>query len=61
MAAPPFEEPTQPSLLVRLRDPADEAAWVTLVSTYLPLVYGYCRKCGLQDADAADVAQDVMR
>ena len=25
------------------------------------LIYGYCRKSGLQDADAADVAQEVLK
>jgi len=25
------------------------------------LIYGFCRNRGLQDADAADVAQEVMR
>ena len=28
---------------------------------YAPLIYGYCRKSGLQDADAADVTQDVLK
>ncbi len=54
------ESLTRPSLLVRLRDGADEQAWRTFVTTYAPLVYGCCRKHGLQDADAADLAQDVL-
>ncbi len=29
--------------------------------TYAPLIYSYCRKKGLQDADAADVTQDVLK
>ena len=53
-------EVTRPSLLLRLRDSSDEEAWAMFVSAYAPLVYGYCRKCGLQDADASDVAQDVL-
>ena len=28
---------------------------------YGPVVYGFARKRGLQDADAADLMQDVMR
>jgi RNA polymerase sigma-70 factor (ECF subfamily) len=52
--------PTSVSLLVRLRDPRDEAAWVRFVELYAPLVYGYARKQGLQDADAADLSQDVL-
>jgi RNA polymerase sigma-70 factor (ECF subfamily) len=52
--------PTRASLLVRLRDPHDEAAWREFVDLYAPLLYGYARKQGLQDADAADLTQDVL-
>jgi RNA polymerase sigma factor (sigma-70 family) len=52
---------TQPSLLLRIRRPHDAAAWRQFVELYAPLVYGFLRKQGLQDADAADVAQDVLR
>src|SRR5437868_15484531 len=52
--------PTRASLLLRLRDPQDEAAWEQFVDLYGPLVYGYARKQGLQDADAADLCQDVL-
>jgi RNA polymerase sigma-70 factor (ECF subfamily) len=51
---------TRASLLVRLRDPQDEAAWKQFVDLYAPLVYGYARKAGLQDADAADLSQEVL-
>jgi RNA polymerase sigma factor (sigma-70 family) len=52
---------TRPSLLVRLRDARDELAWSQFVEIYAPLVYGFARKHGLQDADAADITQDVLR
>jgi RNA polymerase sigma-70 factor (ECF subfamily) len=52
--------PTRASLLVRLRDPRDAAAWGEFVDLYAPLVYGYARKQGLQEADAADLCQDVL-
>ncbi len=52
--------PTRASLLLRLRDPRDGAAWGEFVDLYAPLVYGYLRKQGLQDADAADLCQDVL-
>src|SRR5712672_2381852 len=52
--------PTRASLLVRLRNPQDEVAWTQFVDLYAPLVYGYARKQGLQDADAADLCQDVL-
>jgi RNA polymerase sigma-70 factor (ECF subfamily) len=56
------EEPvTRNSLLVRLRDAGDEAAWQTFVKVYAPLVFRYARRRGLQEADAADAAQDVLR
>src|SRR6516225_8690202 len=52
--------PTRPSLLVRLRDPRDADAWGEFVDRYGPLLYGYLRKQGLQDADAADLSQEVL-
>jgi RNA polymerase sigma-70 factor (ECF subfamily) len=51
---------TRISLLVRLRDPADAEAWQTFVDVYAPLVYSYCRRKGLQEADASDVTQEVL-
>jgi RNA polymerase sigma factor (sigma-70 family) len=52
---------TRPSLLVRIRDPRDAEAWSQFVDVYAPLVYGYARKQHLQDADAADLTQEVLR
>jgi RNA polymerase sigma factor (sigma-70 family) len=52
---------TQPSLLVRIRDRADNDAWARFVEIYGPLIYGFVRKRGLQDADAVDLVQDVLR
>jgi RNA polymerase sigma-70 factor (ECF subfamily) len=51
---------TRPTLLLRLRDPRDREAWTTFVDVYGPLVYHRCRRKGLQDADAADVIQDLF-
>jgi RNA polymerase sigma-70 factor (ECF subfamily) len=51
---------TRPSLLVRIRDAADDGAWRTFVQTYAPLLYRWCRRQGLQDADAADVSQEAL-
>lgn len=36
-------------------------AWRKLADLYTPLVYGWARRSGLGDADAADVVQDVFR
>jgi RNA polymerase sigma factor (sigma-70 family) len=52
---------TRLSLLVRLRDAGDDAAWSQFVDLYAPLVFGLARKQGLQDADAADLTQDVLQ
>ncbi len=52
---------TRASLLVRLRDPRDGQAWGEFVDLYAPLVYRFGCKQGLQDADAADLAQDTLR
>src|SRR5438105_14026298 len=52
---------TRPSLLVRIRDCQDHQAWGQFVEIYAPMVYGYALKQGLQDADAADLTQDVLR
>jgi RNA polymerase sigma factor (sigma-70 family) len=52
---------TRASLLVRLRDGGDAVAWREFVRLYAPVIYGFARKRGLQDADAADLMQDVLR
>lgn len=52
---------TRPSLLLRLRDAGDEAAWSQFVAIYTPLIFGFCRGRGLSDTDAADVTQDVLK
>ena|SRR5579884_3093634 len=52
---------TRASLLVRLRDPHDKEAWGQFVQLYAPVVYGFARRRGLQDADAADLMQEVFR
>ena len=51
---------TRTSLLLRLRNTHDLPAWDQFVALYAPLVYGFARRKGLQDADAADIAQDVL-
>jgi RNA polymerase sigma-70 factor (ECF subfamily) len=52
---------TRPSLLVGIRDARDGPAWAQFVEVYAPLVYGFARKHELQDADAADLTQEVLR
>jgi RNA polymerase sigma factor (sigma-70 family) len=52
---------TRASLLVRLRDPRDQDAWHEFFQVYSSVIYGYARRHGMQDADAADLMQDVLR
>jgi RNA polymerase sigma-70 factor (ECF subfamily) len=48
-------------LLARLRnDPSNEAAWDEFVEHYGRHIYRWCRQWGLQDADAEDVAQEIL-
>jgi RNA polymerase sigma factor (sigma-70 family) len=51
---------TQPSLLVRLRDRGDDRAWSEFVEIYTPLIQRLARQKGLQEADAADLVQEVF-
>lgn len=52
---------TSPSLLGRLRDsPDDQSAWTEFVRRYQPRLLAWCRRWGLQDSDAQEVAKNVM-
>ena len=52
---------TSPSLLLRLRFGAqDTAAWTQFFGRYEPAITRWCRRWGLQEADAQDVVQDVL-
>jgi RNA polymerase sigma factor (sigma-70 family) len=42
------------------RSPRDAGAWDRFVRRYRPRICGWCRARGLQEADAEDVAQDVI-
>jgi RNA polymerase sigma-70 factor (ECF subfamily) len=56
-----MEPTTRHSLVLRLRDLHDEAAWEEFVAVYEPLIFRLGRAKGLQDADARDLCQDVFR
>jgi RNA polymerase sigma-70 factor (ECF subfamily) len=51
---------TSHSLIARIKDLADEAAWIEFLGIYRPVVYRMARRRGLQDADAQDVTQRVF-
>ena len=53
-------ESTPASLLERVRHREDGAAWARFVDVYTPVIYGWARRIGLQDADAGDLVQDVF-
>jgi RNA polymerase sigma-70 factor (ECF subfamily) len=52
---------TRASLLLRIRDNRDAEAWGQFVEIYAPLVYALARRHGVQDADAADLTQEVLQ
>lgn len=54
-------ETTRSSLIVRLRDPRDQKAWLDFAEIYRPLIYDLARQRGLQEADAFDLVQEVFR
>jgi RNA polymerase sigma-70 factor (ECF subfamily) len=52
---------TRASLLSRLRQsPGDPSAWDEFVGRYGPRILAWCRRWGLQEADAQDVCQAVL-
>jgi RNA polymerase sigma-70 factor (ECF subfamily) len=53
-------ELTQPSLLSRVRDPSNDAAWREFEAKYRELLVRFCRRQGWQLADAEDLVQTVM-
>jgi RNA polymerase sigma-70 factor, ECF subfamily len=56
----PSSTATSRSLIERARA-RDGAAWEQLVALYAPLVLYWCRHGGLDEADAADVFQEVFQ
>jgi RNA polymerase sigma-70 factor (ECF subfamily) len=56
----PSPPETRASLILRLRDAADVAAWDEVVAVYGPLVFRMAQKQGLQPTDAEDAVQEVF-
>jgi RNA polymerase sigma-70 factor (ECF subfamily) len=54
------DEPTSASLLAKIQDAQDTAAWQRFFGTYRPLIEGWCRACGLPNADRDEVAAMVL-
>jgi RNA polymerase sigma-70 factor, ECF subfamily len=53
-------ETTSSTLLERVRDPADHAAWERFVSIYGPLLACWASKLKLPQREATDLVQDVL-
>ena len=51
---------TRASLLIRVRDPADQVAWNEFVEIYRPVILRLACQKGMQQADAEDIAQQVL-
>ena len=51
---------TKPSLLLRIRDTGDVSSWGDFAEVYGPIIRGYCQRRHLQEADASDIAQEVL-
>ena len=51
---------TSASLVARLIDPDDGAAWDRFYELYSPLIIGFARKCGCSSDAAYDVLQETM-
>jgi RNA polymerase sigma-70 factor (ECF subfamily) len=56
----PSPPETRASLILRLKDAADVAAWNEVEAIYGPLVFRLAVRQGLQAADADDVVQEVF-
>ena len=48
-------------MVTRLKDRADDETWMQFVELYGPMIFRFVRSRGLQDADAADLVQEVLR
>jgi RNA polymerase sigma factor (sigma-70 family) len=51
---------TSQTLLERLQQPDQPDAWTRFVNLYTPLLAMWARRQGLQEADAEDLAQEVL-
>lgn len=51
---------TSESLIVRVRDPSNRAAWDQFEQLYRPVIFRIARARGLQHSDALDLVQQVL-
>ncbi len=51
---------TRESLIFQVKDPSNREAWGTFVDLYRPVIHRIAIARGMQDADAQDLAQQVL-
>ena len=51
---------TRATLLANVQSPENREAWEEFVVIYRPVIYRMARRQGMQDADAQDVAQNIL-
>jgi RNA polymerase sigma factor (sigma-70 family) len=56
----PADSRTRPTLLERLRDADDAAAWQDFYDRYWRAMYAFAKRCGCHDQTAEEVVQDAM-
>ena len=56
----PNELPSLSSSLLLQAQAMEPEAWMRIVQVFSPIVYRWARQAGLNDADSADVVQDVF-
>ena len=53
--------PTRETLLIKIRDAQDAAAWAEFADLYTPLIRHYCILRGVNQSDVDDVTQEVLK
>ena len=48
------------TLLQRIRQPDDQAAWNRFVDLYSPMLFAWAKRAGMSEHDAVDLVQDVF-
>ena len=56
-----MESPTRASLLVKIRESSNADAWNQFIEIYGPIVFNFAKRLGAQEADAADIVQEVLK
>ena len=52
---------TRETLLLKIRNHADNDAWAEFVALYTPLIYRFCASRGVSETDIPDIAQETLQ